>query len=105
MPRACARKLVMPVRRPCPREWPPRWPGTASRGGWHERATAQPSNARPMKHYTFVDYATQAYAALVGLLVLLFHNHTVPGWQWLLAAHLLCLCLVHLLIRWHARSE
>jgi hypothetical protein len=32
-----------------------------------------------VKNYTFVDYATQAYLALVGLLILLFHNATVPA--------------------------
>src|SRR5689334_15161200 len=40
-----------------------------------------------LKHYTFVDYATQAYAALVAVLILLFHNGTVAHWPWLLAAH------------------
>ena len=55
-----------------------------------------------MKHYTFVDYATQAYVALVGLIILIFHNRTVPVWPWLVAAHLLCVVLVHLLIGRHA---
>jgi membrane-associated phospholipid phosphatase len=52
-----------------------------------------------MKHYTFVDYATQAYMALVALVVLAFHNGTVPQWPWLVAAHLLGLGLVHGLIQ------
>jgi membrane-associated phospholipid phosphatase len=56
-----------------------------------------------MKHYTFVDYATQAYAALVGLLILCFHNGTVPGWPWLLSAHAGCILLVHGLIQAQAR--
>jgi membrane-associated phospholipid phosphatase len=51
-----------------------------------------------MKHYTFIDYATQGYIALVALLIVLLHNHTVPAWPWLVAAHLICLGLVHLLI-------
>ena len=58
-----------------------------------------------MKHYTFVDYATQAYIALVGLLILIFHNETVPNWPRLLGAHAACLLLVHLLIQAYARHE
>lgn len=56
-----------------------------------------------MKHYKFVDYATQGYVALVGLLILLFHNERVPGVPVLLGLHALVLGLVHALIRWHAR--
>jgi membrane-associated phospholipid phosphatase len=56
-----------------------------------------------VKHYTFVDCATQAYLALVGLLILLFHNATVPGWPRLFAAHAAGLVLIHLLIQAHAR--
>jgi membrane-associated phospholipid phosphatase len=52
-----------------------------------------------MKHYTFVDYATQGYMALVALVVLLFHNETVAHWPWLLAAHIAGLLLVHGLIQ------
>lgn len=52
-----------------------------------------------MKHYTFIDYATQGYIALVALLMVLLHNHTVPAWPWLVAVHLVCLALVHLLIQ------
>ena len=51
-----------------------------------------------MKHYTFIDYATQGYIALVGLLIALLHNETVPDWKWLLAAHVVCSGLVHGLI-------
>lgn len=58
-----------------------------------------------MKNYTFVDYATQAYLALVGLLILFFHNSTVPGWPRLLGAHVACLLLVHWLIHAHARRK
>jgi membrane-associated phospholipid phosphatase len=56
-----------------------------------------------MKHYTFVDYATQGYIALVGALVLFFHNATVPEWPWLVAAHVGALLLVHGLIHLGAR--
>lgn len=52
-----------------------------------------------MKHYTFIDYATQGYIALVAVLIVLLHGSAVPGWQWLVAAHVACLGLVHGLIR------
>jgi membrane-associated phospholipid phosphatase len=58
-----------------------------------------------VKNYTFVDYATQAYMALVGLLILFFHNATVPRWPWLLAAHAAGLVLIHCLILVHACSR
>ena len=58
-----------------------------------------------MKNYTFVDYATQTYLALVGLLILFFHNSTVPGWPRLLGAHAACLLLVHWLIQAYARRK
>ena len=51
-----------------------------------------------MKHYTFIDYATQGYIALVAAIILLLHGNAVPGWGWLCGAHLLCLGLVHWLI-------
>ncbi len=57
-----------------------------------------------MKHYTFVDYATQAYIGLVGLLILCFHNATVPAWPKLLAVHAAGLMLVHWLIQTQARN-
>ena len=52
-----------------------------------------------MKRYTFVDYATQIYSALAGLLILFFHNETVPAWRWLLGAHVAILLLVHGLVQ------
>jgi membrane-associated phospholipid phosphatase len=58
-----------------------------------------------VKHYIFVDYATQVYSALVLLLILLFHNHTVPHWALLSGAHVLGLVLVHGIIQWQARSR
>jgi membrane-associated phospholipid phosphatase len=58
-----------------------------------------------VKNYTFVDYATQAYLALVGLLILLFHNATVPDWPRLLGLHAAGLVLVHCLIQTHARKK
>lgn len=56
-----------------------------------------------LKNYTFVDYATQAYLALVALLILLFHNETVPHWQRLLGMHVAGLLVVHGLIQAYAR--
>ena len=32
-----------------------------------------------LKNYTFIDYATQGYIALVGILILCLHGHAVPG--------------------------
>lgn len=55
-----------------------------------------------MKRYTFVDYATQGYVALVGLLIAFFHNATVPSWETLVPLHVLALILVHGLITAHA---
>jgi membrane-associated phospholipid phosphatase len=52
-----------------------------------------------MKHYTFIDYATQGYMALVAMIILVLHGDAVPAWGWLFGAHLLCLGLVHWLIR------
>jgi membrane-associated phospholipid phosphatase len=52
-----------------------------------------------------VDYATQAYAALVTLLILCFHNATVEHWAVLVGAHVAGLLAVHGLIAWHARGQ
>jgi len=58
-----------------------------------------------MKNYTFVDYATQAYCLLVGVLILLFHNGTIPAWRWLVLCHGACLLLIHGLVQWQARRR
>jgi membrane-associated phospholipid phosphatase len=58
-----------------------------------------------MKRYTFVDYATQTYLLLVGLLILFFHNERTPHWPWLLGAHALVLILIHVMIQIHARRQ
>ncbi|MDP6106957.1 MAG: hypothetical protein QGI33_00785, partial [Candidatus Brocadiia bacterium] len=55
-----------------------------------------------LRHYRFIDYATQGYVLGMGLLVLVLHNDSVGFWPGLVAAHLLCVVLVHLLIRTHA---
>jgi membrane-associated phospholipid phosphatase len=51
-----------------------------------------------MKHYTFMDYATEGYLALVAVIILLLHGDAVAGWGWLIGGHLLCLALIHWLI-------
>ncbi len=56
-----------------------------------------------MKHYTFVDWATQGYVALVGLLIVFFHNERVPGWEVLIPVHVATLVAVHTLIVAQAR--
>jgi membrane-associated phospholipid phosphatase len=56
------------------------------------------------RQYTFVDSATQGYAAFVALLVLFFHNATVPNWLWIFGAHLGILLCVHGLIQWNHRA-
>ena len=59
--------------------------------------------SRLVKHYAFIDYATQGYMAFVALLILAFHGDSVPFWPWLLAAHAAGMALVHWLIRTQAR--
>ena len=54
-----------------------------------------------VKHYRFIDFATQGYVAAVGLLVLAF-GRGLPCWYLIVAAHAACLAVVHLLIRSHA---
>ena len=51
-----------------------------------------------MKRYTFIDYATQAYNALVGVIILVLHGDAVPGWGWLVGGHVLCGVFIHALI-------
>jgi membrane-associated phospholipid phosphatase len=57
-----------------------------------------------VRNYSFVDYATQAYLALVAVLILFFHGSTVPRWQLLFLCHLIALALVHWLITSQARQ-
>jgi membrane-associated phospholipid phosphatase len=66
-----------------------------------ERLAADPGTGtrRLFRHYTFVDYATQGYMALVGLFVLVLHDHAVADWRVLLLAHAAGIVVVHLLIR------
>jgi len=54
-------------------------------------------------HYVFVDYATQGYIVLVGLIILFGHSARVPSWPMILLAHGAGLVLIHSLIQFHAR--
>ncbi len=58
--------------------------------------------ALSFKNYTFVDYASQGYTALVALIVLVWHGTAAPQWPALLAAHAASLVIVHGLIRFHS---
>ncbi len=58
-----------------------------------------------MKHYRFVDWATQLYLVLVAGLALFFHGDRVPGWGWLLAAHATVMALIHVLVSRHAAGR
>jgi membrane-associated phospholipid phosphatase len=51
-----------------------------------------------MKHYVFIDYATQLYLALVAMIILVLHGDAVPGWPWYVAAHVIVITLIHGLI-------
>jgi len=55
------------------------------------------------RRYTFIDYVTQGYMLLVGVLVLLLHGDAVPIWPWLVLAHAVGMLVVHLLIVGQAR--
>jgi len=58
-----------------------------------------------MRSYRPVDYLTQGYLALTGVLILLFHGEHLPMWPVLLGAHVAVLALVHGLIRSAARHQ
>lgn len=59
---------------------------------------------RGLSHYRFIDYLTQGYIVLVGLVILFFHGERVDSWQFLIAAHAAALVCVHILIVRHARN-
>jgi len=58
-----------------------------------------------VKHYTFIDYATQGYLALVGLIILCLHGPSLPHWPLLLLAHAAGIGLIHTLIRFQAGHQ
>ncbi|HEV2208851.1 MAG TPA: phosphatase PAP2 family protein [Verrucomicrobiae bacterium] len=70
-----------------------------------EHKAAGVSGPRLLSSYRFVDYATQAYVAVVGLLILVFHNRTVPHWGALVGAHAAVLVCLHLLVGTRSRTE
>ncbi|HYV28960.1 MAG TPA: phosphatase PAP2 family protein [Candidatus Eisenbacteria bacterium] len=55
-----------------------------------------------MKNYAFIDFATQGYILLTGLLILIFPGAGVPYRLLLLTAHVLGMVLIHLLIGFNA---
>ncbi len=67
-----------------------------------ERDRAVPAFFR-LKDHTFVDYATQAYLVIVGLLILFFYRGPAELRSSLLAAHVVCLLAIQALIRACAR--
>jgi membrane-associated phospholipid phosphatase len=50
------------------------------------------------QNYTFVDRLTQAYGALVALIILLFHGGALPHWIPLLLTHVVGALVLHALI-------
>ena len=56
-----------------------------------------------MKRYTFVDFATQSYIALVAVLVVIFHGVRLPNWPRLLLVHVIVFGLIHSVICLNAR--
>jgi len=61
--------------------------------------------ARTLRPYRIVDYLTQGYMVLVGLLILLFHDESVAHWPYLVGAHAVAIVAVHALIQARARRE
>jgi len=52
--------------------------------------------------YTFIDYATQTYLVLVGLIILFLHGDHLDRWYYLFGANVARIAGVHLLIRLYA---
>jgi membrane-associated phospholipid phosphatase len=68
-------------------------------GGAH----SQSAFTQITRGYRFVDYATLAYLALLGVLIFFFHNHHTPPVQWLLPMHAGAIAVIHTIIRLHCR--
>ncbi len=81
--------------------FPKLWPGTGKTNGFDRTVSSAARYLRTelLKHYTFVDYATQAYAGLVAVLVLFFHNGTVPRWPLIFGVHVFILIAAHWLVQ------
>jgi len=50
------------------------------------------------RSYRFVDYSTQAYLLLVGILILFFHSGRVPHFYFYLMAHGTAILLIHVVV-------
>lgn len=61
------------------------------------------SICRATRAYRFVDWVTLGYLALVGFLILFFHNERTPPAGWLLALHATAIMVIHAVIRLHTR--
>jgi len=55
--------------------------------------------------YRLVDYLTQGYLLLVGVLILLFHGDQVSGWPFYVATHAVTIVAVHALISAHLKRS
>ncbi len=58
--------------------------------------------SRWLKHYTFVDYATQGYLLVVLFLILGFHNDQTPLGLYLVGIHFVTVLVIHGLIQFQA---
>lgn len=58
--------------------------------------------ATAMRRFTFADYATQGYLALVGLMVLFLHGSRYPMWPLFVAAHAAAMVLSYAIVRIYA---
>jgi membrane-associated phospholipid phosphatase len=57
----------------------------------------------PFRRYAFIDYATQGYIVLVGVIILFANHVRVPSWPMILLAHGASLVLIHATIQIYAR--
>lgn len=68
-----------------------------------ETASRKFRSLRSSEHYLFIDYATQLYLSVVGVLIIFFHNEHVPHWPLLVGAHAVGIIAIHVLI--HAAAS
>jgi hypothetical protein len=54
------------------------------------------------RRYQFVDYATQAYLGIVGLIVIVLHGDRLGEWPLLVGLHVAGMVGIHLVLRAHA---
>ena len=54
------------------------------------------------QYYRLVDWLTQGYLAIVGVLILILHGPALPQWPWYALAHVVLLLAIDGLIRWHS---